>query len=416
MYKQIQTVQRLEQIQHFTPFQISQSEILELIVQYITESLNTDIFSDIIDYRVKEVASSGLDDESTGNLGYMLNCAQALDNVQHKPMIGVPEVYNIIEKIAVVFFGGILPCWTEYQIFTRTNKTRSESGQNSPAGTRPALSIDVGMGYYAELITDISAEHRTFLTSFTDRPLSLADANVLINLETFVKQQCWYEMLYDMELSAAGEHIILYQVSEQGQAMLFASARIQRWAQRDKWLAFDPFFQSDKWILSVTGEKIRSLEQSGVFVEGLKDKVSISTPANLDRSLSQSVASEGAMCELIRLAVSGPTERMSQILFLTTKYLTLLLKSAKLELVYIITEQPAILFFFHSANQVSTNGKPYIPLSHHQVNKSSPVTHKGFFISSKIADMLENCSFKDYYKIILKARKQTKKGMEITHA
>jgi len=44
MYKQSQTAQRLEQIQHFTQFQITQSEILELIAQYTAESLNTDIY------------------------------------------------------------------------------------------------------------------------------------------------------------------------------------------------------------------------------------------------------------------------------------------------------------------------------------------------------------------------------------
>ncbi|PKF48867.1 hypothetical protein AT251_22970 [Enterovibrio nigricans] len=91
----------------------------------------------------------------------------------------------------------------------------------------------------------------------------------------------------------------------------------------------------------------------------------------------------------------------------------LLLKSARLDVVYIITEQPSILFFFQSVNQTSVDDYPYIPLSYQQVNERSPVTYKGFFLSQSMGDAIKNCSYRDYYKRILSVRKQC---MEAMHA
>lgn len=58
--------------------------------------------------------------------------------------------------------------------------------------------------YHYELVQDISQDERYFHTEFSDQPLPLSDAIVLINIATFVKEHKWYEMLNHLYISSKG--------------------------------------------------------------------------------------------------------------------------------------------------------------------------------------------------------------------
>jgi acyl homoserine lactone synthase len=228
-----------------------------------------------------------------------------------------------------------------------------------------------------------------------------------MNLETFVRQQQWYEMLAELGLSSQGEHFILYQCDEHGNKTLLSSAKIQRWNKRDDWLAFSPFFQSDKWKVSLGHRNIRALEATGMFDGSLEHRLKLSTPANLDQSFSQSLAMGHDCCELIRMAVSGPTSRLNTILYLSIKHIALFMKQVGMRGVYVITEQPALLYFFQSVNLYTDEPDCYVPMTFQQINPTKPYTYKGLILTNPMVKAIGDCNYKQYYKQVLSARKKS---------
>ncbi|WP_028025729.1 acyl-homoserine-lactone synthase [Enterovibrio calviensis] len=380
---------------------------LSFINDYMLATHHYDVFEKIVSHRTQEITQTLPINQPKGNLYTTLTCDIATSICGVTPLNGLPDEFATIEKTAIALYGDILNCWAAFkvhQIVVEAQTHLSTRHYSNERIKKPDLEME---SYRYEVVGDIRHDERLFMTSYASVPMKLSLANVLINLETFVKQQHWYEMLYYLDVSSSGEHFILYQ-EQYDYPLLLSSALIQRWEQRDNWLTFDPFFQTENWTLTLSSEKIRTLERSGIFSEDLKNKLkTVSVPA-FDFSLLQATTQKSAVCEIIRMAIAGPREKLNHILYLTLKFLTLKLADIGIEAAYTIVEQPSILGFYQSVNNDGNGTLPYVPLCHQKVEGTALTTYQGIVFTGPMSQAFEACSFRGYNKRIIAMRKQAR--------
>ncbi|GMQ48356.1 acyl-homoserine-lactone synthase [Vibrio sp. 10N] len=381
--------------------------LLQQVHNYVEANCDDTLFETIINKRVNQLINSGLCDCANGNLASKYDSEIMSNLIQNTALFDVPNFYRYIERKSQPLFGSVLSLWAEYQRFTLLLDTCLTRGDVADDELRVLAKVELDDGFHAELVQNIEQDCRKFLTHFSSQPLDLSNANTLMNLETFVKQQQWYEMLFELDLSAQGEHFILYQCDDLGNRTLVASAKIQRWDKKQDWLAFAPFFQSDNWSVSINDRNIRALESSGLFDGALSDRLTLSTAQHLDTSFAQSLARGHDCCELIRMAVSGPARRLNTILYLSIKHIALFMEQVGIKGVYVITEQPALLYFFQSVNLYSDEPDCYVPMTYLRINPTKPYTYKGLILSNPMVKAIGECNYKQYYKQVLSARKKS---------
>ncbi|WP_407333016.1 acyl-homoserine-lactone synthase [Enterovibrio sp. 27052020O] len=402
------TQRQFDKLAMLSPSETRKHIFLELINAYMFSTNQFDLFEKIVSYRTNEIAKALPSNQPRGNLFTTLTCDTAKSISGITPFRHLPEIFLSIEKTAIAFFGDILSCWASFKVFQIVSESKKHLISQTPMQGWSSLTATENDQFRYEIVTDIRDEQRMFMTSYSNVPMKLSLANVLINLETFVKQQHWYEMLYYLNVSSFGEHFILYQENANQPPLLLSSALIQRWKQRDNWLTFEPFFQTESWTLIASNEKIQTLEKSGIFHNPLKNILNLSSVANFDFSLLRAITRKDAVCEIIRMAIGGPKEKLNHILYLTLKYLTVKLADIGLEAAYTIVEQPSILAFYGSINNDSNGALPYVSLCQQQVAGTGLTTYQGIVFTGPMSQAFEQCSFRDYNKRIIKMRKQAR--------
>lgn len=382
---------------------------LDLVNTYMLTSNHFNLFEKIISYRFDEITAMLPITTRKGNLYTTFTCiaAQSINGVT--PLPTLPSLFFLIEKTAILFFDDILSCWAEFRVYQLTEKAERDFLAHDTGHSYTYEYSEESDGYGYEVVDNIKDDHRLFSTCYSNIPMRLSLANVLINLETFVKQQHWYEMLYYLDVSANGEHFIMYQKQQGGYSpLLLSSALIQRWGQHNNWLTFEHFFQTENWTLTLSNEKIQTLEKSGVFSNALISKINTTSIERFDYSLLKTIKQKNAVCEIIRMAISGPRIKLNYILYLTLKYLTVKLADIGLEVAYTIVEQPSILNFYCSVNDDSKKTLPYVSLCEQKVEGTDLTTYQGLVFTGPMSQTFKLCSFRDYNKRIIRMRKQKK--------
>lgn len=374
---------------------------------YIVTNDDHTIFEKIIKKRLEQLIRIDEHHQSNGNLDSQYSSETMSMLINSTTLLGVPNFYHYIELKSQSLFGGLLQFWSEYKRYVMLLDSNFHLWDYGSNGSSIIQKFELEHGYYAELILNIEKDERRFLTHFSSRELRLSNANTLLNLETFVKQQHWYEMLFELNLSAKGEHFILYQQNDDDSCTLIASAKIQRWNEKSNWLAFTPFFQSESWTVSLGDHNVNALEASGMFNDRLDINLNLSAPRDLDQSFAKSLKHGQDCCELIRMAISGPTSKLNTVLFLTIKHIAIFMENFGIKGVYVVTEQPALLYFFQYVNLYSDMSDCYVPMAYQQINPSSPYTYKGLILSDPMVKAIGECNYKQYYKQVLSARKKS---------
>lgn len=397
-------VKQLQQLPHNPKCPKERQHFLSLIYEYVQASNDEEVFARIVDYRKFEIHELANDSDNIDNLKHTFTCPTAKYVISHFPIQTLPPYYSDIEYLANTYFEHILDCWAEYLLFVIHLHAIDNVAEIDHK--QQLLELD-STPYQSEIIDDISTDKRCFTTCFSNKCFSLSDANMLINIETFIKQQGWYEMLYDMETSAKGEHFILYQQVAHC-VLLSCSVHIKRWRNRQSWLAFSAFFQSDKWNMKLDEKKLRSLEFFGLLDQKTGYAMRVDSIEKFDTDLIQRINQQEVMCEVIRLAIAAPARKLNYLLFTATKELMIALNSVGLRAVYIITEQPAIRYFFESVNLSYREVSPYVSLCEFKVSDETPVTEQGIYFSEPMSQAIAKCDYKAYYQKVISVRKQMK--------
>lgn len=374
---------------------------LALIHSYIHQCGEYDIFSKIVSHRMAQIQTC---ENYSGNLHQIFTSDIANQICGHSLLEGLPKIYLDIEKLAISLFGNILYCWAEYESYKIIS--RVQQYQNNHIAALNKVHTCAPNEFISEIVMHIEKDERLFMTHHYNKPMLLSDAIVLTNIETFIKEQHWYEMLFYLELSQKAQHFIMLQGDENGLATITSTALIQGWELRDNWLTFNPFFQDSRWQVDVTEKKLNALRQTGIFSNKL-DFIP-SSVLDFEYQLTKTLVDEKVICEVLRLTVSGPSAKRQFFLYQSQKMLMNILNEQGKHLVFTIIEQPSMILFYQALNRDSHTEFPYINTAYQDVNESGLVTYKGFWLTKRLSGFFNQNNFKNYKKKIISMRREAR--------
>ncbi len=376
-----QTDHRIWNQQHFDSLFIE----IELQLQNTSEFSG---FNELVNRRKQDITCI-YPELAYGNLAALFEHPWAIQHILNFPISTIPQFWHEVEIIAIKRFGNILACWAAYERFLilQRNQTLSLTSCAAPP-------IDESC-YQSEIIDRIETDQRLFLTLHSHIALTLSDAITLINLDVFVIEQKWYEMLFCLNLSQRGSHFILYHTKNSPYPLLVSTALIQHWHERETWLTFDPFFQGSGWRSCFSADIGMNLYSTGIF----HPQIIQFTDYDSEPAFSQCIKDTNAICEILRFSTSGSSHMRLFFLYVGQKYLMReLIKYGKAVSLTII-EQQALLYSYDALDSIC-----YLKKSCYDIVEGA-VTYQGFLLNSSLLGELTNCNYKKYKSLIIKQRK-----------
>jgi len=347
------------------------------------------------------------DEHRTGNLNHTFSTPEALTIIAKKPCSNLPEHYFLIEQLAHQLFGCLLTCWTEFEIIRTLKNSEAEHKTAYKRVDYLFTSTTLHQDFHYELIADISCEKRYFYTEFSNQPLLLSDAIVLINIATFIKEHKWYEMLSILDISSKGEHFILYRFNpEQEYPTIISSALIEPYQEKHNWLFFNPFFQSKKW------KNESSIEELSAFFPNMLNSLPQSSNqlpcSELEHSIFSSIKDKNTVCGVIRFTINGKKTKLNYYMYLAQKGLANALYNSGRDMIFSIIEQPAMVYFYQAMNDIDKKNPPFIFTSAQDINQTGLITYKGICLTKNTTNVFNQYDFKLYNVKIIQRRKYLK--------
>jgi acyl homoserine lactone synthase len=379
---------------------------IEAFDLYCKETCNHNLIQEIIEDR-KQTILSQLNHAHTGNLADVFSTDIAQRIIGKEPSSNLPSHYFFIEQLAQQIFGCLLSFWTELEIYRIIQHSALYKNLSLADIPQTYDSHIINEHYHYEIIPDIALDKRLFFTGFCSHPLLLSDAIVLINIETFIKEHKWYEMLTLLDISSKGEHFILYQFGEQHTyPNIISSALINSISMSNEWLFFNDFFQNSKWPPIYQAHSVSNLKNITKMETTLDINTLINKPSNyMESCFLHSMLNKDKACEAIRLTVSGEKSKANYHLYLAQKGLANALKNSGREIVFTIIEKPAMVLFYQSMNIDSPLLSPYLFTSSQDINKNGVITYKGLWLLNNAVIAFNQYNFKAYNVKIIELRK-----------
>lgn len=379
---------------------------IEIFDSHCNDTDNHTLLQEIIENR-KTLISNQLGESSIGNLADLFSTQAAKDIIGKQPSPTLPKHYFLIEQVALRLFGCLLSCWTELEIFRTIKKSTLSITHNAHHTYNSPV---INEHYHYEIVADTALDTRLFHTEFCEQPLLLSDAIVLINIATFIKEHKWYEMLKILNISSKGEHFILYQFDEENDyPKIISSALIEPYHQKNNWLFFDNFFQSNKW------SKVESSEAIAQYFPDFSsqkkqpcDYFNTLSCSELENAMFSSIVDKTRMCGVIRFTVNGPKMKLNYHMYLAQKGLANALFLSGRDMIFSIIEQPAMILFYQEMNCVEKEHMPFFFTGSQDINNSGLVTYKGICLTKNARYVFNQYNFKEYNVKIIQRRKLLK--------
>ncbi|WNJ95500.1 acyl-homoserine-lactone synthase [Vibrio ruber] len=347
-------------------------------------------FAELVNKRKKEITHT-YPELAYGNLAALFEHPQVTQHILNFPISTIPQFWHEVETIAIEKFGNILTCWAAYERFLILQRSQTLS---LTACAAPPIDES---SYQSEIVDRIETDQRLFLTLHSNIALTLSDAISLINLDVFVIEQKWYEMLFCLHLSQRGSHFILYHTKNSPYPLLVSTALIQHWHERETWLTFDPFFQGSGWCSCLSIETKKHLYSTGLFHDRIMQYVEL----ECESSFLECIKDTDAVCEVLRLTVSGSKNLRFFLLYLCQKLLMKQLIKYGKKLSFTIIEQPIMLNLYKVLDRVC-----YLNRSYCDINQENILTYKGFWLNEELGEALSNYNYSEYKTLITGRRKK----------
>ncbi|MGF1743124.1 acyl-homoserine-lactone synthase [Vibrio profundum] len=361
-------------------------ELFTLLDQYVQKH-GASIFTTVLNARRKQIIQSAPHYESC-NLATIFS-HENYRELAKQPISHAPEIYSVIESLSLKYSPHWLEFWCEFSIYSLKEKYKT------PTHCSPMkLTVDNDHAYQSEIVGHIENDKRLFSTLHHTSAMTLSDAISLINLDVFVRQKQWYEMLICMELSQSGEHFILSTCTEDSEyPILVSSALIQSWEKRHNWLSYQSFFQNSQWKLNLSNDGLDILNNSELFSPPLNMKYK--SVLHFEQDFQKKLNNTSHLCEVLRLTVSGSIRQRVYFLYLAQKRLMAELVQMGYKFSLTIIEQPLMLRFY---SRLQTKG--YFNTSYQYINGASQATHKGVWNTSCLSKEFESIRFSQYKSLV----------------
>lgn len=290
-----------------------------------------------------------------------------------------------LEKLAIKHFGSLSQMWAHAELMCITQRQLNISTPSPDI----CFSDD---NYDGQLIDDIAFSSLVVTSPYKSGLFSLRDAICLANIELFIIEQKWYEILPLIHQSLSGKHFILLNVNrDSAYPCLVSSAMITDWSQKEHWLSFKPFFQHNKWRCELTDQSLEHINATGVFNSF---PYTPNKTDQFDRHCLEHAQEPQAICEILRLSTAGSNVQRLYLLYLAQKIMASCLNARGYRCAYTIIDNPWLLNFYYQLGQ-----ECYINTGSYSINQQSSATFRGMWLVERFNFKYSSIDFRLYKKM-----------------
>ncbi|MEZ9268280.1 acyl-homoserine-lactone synthase, partial [Vibrio splendidus] len=363
--------------------EIKQRALIELVISTYQPQERTALFQSVTEYRRSQLELL-FPEHQNKSYSVLFEVIDYRDLIQRYPNTLSAEV-ALLEQAVGQCYMHWLDFWCECEIAAIKAK--------SPLNTKSPSSVDLPIkdsAYYGAIVEHIEDAQLVVQTPCHPQGMSISDAIALSNLEVFIKGEKWFEMLPLLHLSQAGKHFILLKHPvDEAFPTLVSSALIQDWSKSDTWLSYAPPFSNEQWHYCLPNHGYDELAKLQLFTPPTLSKC-YSLP-EFDQQFQLQLSAKHALCEVLRLTVSGKTQQKLYFLYLAQKKMLSLLYQTGYKMGFTIIDQPLILNFYKAIGP-----KAYLQLGSCDLNGNNLQTYRGLWNIELMLLAFGRVNFHDY--------------------
>lgn len=375
------------------PIEKKQQVLIDLVIGTYQSHERTELFKAITDYRRNQLIAL-FPEHANKSYSIIFELMDYRDLIERYPST-LSEEAALLEKVVGQCFMHWLDFWCECEIAAIKAKFPLKENE-SPA---PRLLFE-DSAYYGALVERV--EDTQLMVQIPSHPqaMPLSDAITLSNLELFIQGEKWYEMLSLLSLSQVGKHfIVLKHPDQESCPTLVASALIQDWSIRDTWLSYAPQFSNEQWHYCFPSYGYSEFTRLQLFTPSTLLKC-YSLP-EFDNEFKLQLSDTQAVCEVLRLTVSGNAQQKLYFLYLAQKELMSVLHQTGYKIGFTIIEQPFMLNFYRAID-----AKAYFHSGYCDLNDDGKQTYRGFWNFEMMVKAFSNIDFRGYKRAVRASRKR----------
>ena len=371
--------------------EIKQRALIELVIGTYLPQERTALFQKVTEYRRSQLELL-FPEHQNKSYSVLFELMDYRDLIQRYPNTLSAEIVRLEEAVGQCYMHW-LDFWCECEIAA----IKAKSPLNSSSISHIDLPIN-DSAYYGAIIEQI--EHESLLVQTPSHPqgMPISDAIALSNLEVFIKGEKWFEMLPLLHLSQAGKHFILLKHPvDEAFPTLVSSALIQDWSKNDTWLSYAPPFSNEQWQYCLPNYGYDELAGLQLFTPPTLSKC-YSLP-EFDQQFQLQLSDKDALCEVLRLTVSGNIQQKLYFLYLAQKELMSVLHQLGYKIGFTIIEQPFMLQFYQT---IEPNA--YFHSGYCELNDDGTTIYRGFWNFEMMVKAFNDVDFRSYKRAVRESR------------
>ncbi|KJY83266.1 hypothetical protein TW81_09660 [Vibrio galatheae] len=293
---------------------------------------------------------------------------------------------EVLEQVALKHFDSISRMWAYIELDTIIQR------RSSAANFTPGMTF-IDDEYQGLLVEDIKCSSLQVYSPHKEGLFSLRDAVCLANIDLFVLEQGWYELLPLLDLSAQGCHfILLHNPNEAKYPCLASSAMITCGSRYKQWLSHSEFFQHNNWHCLFNELTVKKLTNTGAFTSL---SAQAKTLQSFDNQCISSINDETSLCEILRLTTAGQKMQRLYLLYLAQKAMANCLKQAGYRCAYTIIDNPWLLNFY-----AQLGSDAYIDTGCYAIEPGSNPTYRGMWLIEEFNFQYSSIDFRQYKQMV----------------
>ncbi|MEZ8500182.1 acyl-homoserine-lactone synthase [Vibrio splendidus] len=367
--------------------EIKQRALIELVISTYQPQERTALFQSVTEYRRSQLELL-FPEHQNKSYSVLFEVMDYRDLILRYPNTLSAEV-DLLEQAVGQCYMHWLDFWCECEIAAIKAK--------SPLNTKSPSFVDLPIkdsAYYGAIVEHIEDAQLVVQTPCHPQGMSISDAIALSNLEVFIKGEKWFEMLPLLHLSQSGKHFILLKHPvDEAFPTLVSSALIQDWSKNGTWLSYAPPFSNEQWHYCLSNHGYDELAKLQLFTPPTLSKC-YSLP-EFDQQFQLQLSAKHALCEVLRLTVSGKTQQKLYFLYLAQKKMLSLLYQTGYKMGFTIIDQPLILNFYKAIGP-----KAYLQLGSCDLNGNNLQTYRGLWNIELMLLAFGRVNFHDYRRCL----------------
>lgn len=369
-----------------------QRALIKLVIDAYQPQERAALFHTVTNYRRNQLESL-FSEHQNKSFSVLFELMDYRDLIQRYPSTLSSEITQL-ETVVGQCYMHWLEFWCECEIAV----IKAKSPLKAPLHSSVALPIE-DSAYYGAIIEQIENAQLIVQTPSHPQGMPICDAIALSNLEVFIKGEKWFEMLPLLHLSQTGKHFILLKhPANETFPTLVSSALIQDWSKNETWLSYAPPFSNEQWQYCLPSHGYDQLVKLQLFTPSTLSKC-YSLP-EFDNQFQLQLTDERAICEILRLTVSGNTQQKLYFLYLAQKELMSVLHQVGYKIGFTIIEQPFMLQFYQAIDP-----KAYFHSGYCELNGDGTTIYRGFWNFEMMVKVFNDTDFRRYKHRVRESRK-----------